>query len=198
MSILNPCEPFEFHRGSTVRGSSLEDNARMSLMAGRDDIFARVREILTEVLGVDEGDVTLEANLITDPGAEPVALLPGGRVRRQGLELVTRYLRPGINRGANRASQVPGEPRLSVCTCSHPTPAGLLAPDHCSAVQQRGHLRQCLRPTNNVNLVLAVPRITRTSPSAHDRSRPRRKNDRYGLVQFNSSPRPDAWKLMEM
>src|SRR5688572_13742745 len=30
-------------------------------------------------------------------------------------------------------SQVPGEPRLSVCTCSHPTPAGLLAPDHCSA-----------------------------------------------------------------
>ena len=30
-------------------------------------------------------------------------------------------------------SQVPGEPRLSVCTCSNPTPAGLLAPDHCSA-----------------------------------------------------------------
>jgi len=27
-------------------------------------------------------------------------------------------------------SQVPGEPRLSVCTCSKPTPAGLLAPDH--------------------------------------------------------------------
>ena len=28
--------------------------------------------------------------------------LPGGRVRRQGLELVTRYLQPGIRRGANR------------------------------------------------------------------------------------------------
>lgn len=33
-------------------------------------------------------------------------------------------------------SQVPGEPQLSVCTCSKPTPAGLLAPDH--KVQQRG------------------------------------------------------------
>ncbi len=28
--------------------------------------------------------------------------LPGGRVRRQGLELVTRYLQPGFRRGANR------------------------------------------------------------------------------------------------
>ena len=28
--------------------------------------------------------------------------LPGGRVRRQGLELVTRYLQPGLRRGANR------------------------------------------------------------------------------------------------
>ena len=27
------------------------------------------------------------------------------------------------------ASQVPGEPQLSVCTCSNPTPAGLHAPD---------------------------------------------------------------------
>jgi hypothetical protein len=30
-------------------------------------------------------------------------------------------------------SQVPGEPRLSVCTCSHPTPAGLRAPDRYGA-----------------------------------------------------------------
>ncbi len=42
---------------------------------------------------------------------------------------------PGISareycRGNDRISQVPGEPQLSVCTCSHPTPAGLLAPDH--------------------------------------------------------------------
>ena len=36
----------------------------------------------------------------------------------------------------SRISQVPGEPQLSVCTCSRPTPAGLLAPDH--TVQQRG------------------------------------------------------------
>jgi hypothetical protein len=47
--------------------------------------------------------------------------------------------RPGVGhpvtpagnlRGDDRISQVPGEPQLSVCTCSHPTPAGLLAPDH--------------------------------------------------------------------
>ena len=60
-------------------------------------------------------------------------LLPDGRVSRQGLELITRYLRPGSCRGSNRISQVPGEPPLSVCTCSNPTPTGLLAPDHCSA-----------------------------------------------------------------
>ncbi len=42
----------------------------------------------------------------------------------------------GIRRGDDRISQVPGEPQLSVCTCSTPTPAGLLAPDH--TVQQRG------------------------------------------------------------
>jgi hypothetical protein len=54
-------------------------------------------------------------------------------VRRQGLELVTRYLQPGFAEERTRFSQVPGEPRLSVCTCSHPTPAGLLAPDRCSA-----------------------------------------------------------------
>ena len=41
----------------------------------------------------------------------------------------------GIVRGDDRISQVPGEPQLSVCTCSA-TPAGLLAPDH--TVQQRG------------------------------------------------------------
>ena len=52
---------------------------------------------------------------------------------RQGLELITRYLRPGCCRGSNRISQVPGEPQLSVCTCSKPTPAGLLAPDRCGA-----------------------------------------------------------------
>jgi len=55
-----------------------------------------------------------------------------GRVRRHGLELVTRYLRPGCCRGNGRISQVPGEPRLSVCSlrqdCSHQT----------ITVQQRG------------------------------------------------------------
>jgi hypothetical protein len=38
----------------------------------------------------------------------------------------------GIIRGNDRISQVPGEPQLSVCTCSA-TPAGLLTPDHSGA-----------------------------------------------------------------
>ena len=58
--------------------------------------------------------------------------LPDGRVRRRGLELVTRYLRPGFRRGSERISQVPGESQSSVCTCSS-TPAGLLTPDHYGA-----------------------------------------------------------------
>ena len=36
-------------------------------------------------------------------------------------------------RGNDRISQVLGEPQLSVCTCSLPTPAGPHAPDHYSA-----------------------------------------------------------------
>ena len=66
-------------------------------------------------------------------GCTRLSSLLDGRVRRQGLELVTRYLRPGCCRGNDRISQVPGEPQLSVCTCSNPTPAGLLAPDHYGA-----------------------------------------------------------------
>ena len=58
--------------------------------------------------------------------------LPGGRVRRRGLELVTRYLQPGFRRGNDRISQVPGEPQVSVRHVQS-TPAGPLAPDHCGA-----------------------------------------------------------------
>ena len=36
------------------------------------------------------------------PRIHSLVSLPGGRVRRQGLELVTRYLQPGFRRGANR------------------------------------------------------------------------------------------------
>jgi hypothetical protein len=42
--------------------------------------------------------------------------LLGGRVCRQGLELVTRYLRPGFQRGNDRTSQVPGNPN---CPFAH-------------------------------------------------------------------------------
>ena len=52
------------------------------------------------------------------PRLHSLRSLLDGRVRRRGLELVTRYLHPGICRGNDRISQVPGEPQLSVCTCS--------------------------------------------------------------------------------
>src|SRR5262245_32560834 len=54
--------------------------------------------------------------------------LLAGRVRRQGLELVTRCLRPGSRGGDGRISQVPGEPRMSVRHVQS-TPAGLRIPD---------------------------------------------------------------------
>ena len=74
-----------------------------------------------------------------------------GQVRRQGLELVTRYLRPGCCRGDDRISQVPGEPRLSVCTCSNPTPAGLLAPDHYGAAAWPLVCRKAKAPTKGLS-----------------------------------------------
>ena len=49
--------------------------ARRSLILSRDDIYAKVCETLAEVLGVVEDDTTLEANLITDLGADTVGLL---------------------------------------------------------------------------------------------------------------------------
>jgi hypothetical protein len=68
-------------------------------------------------------------------GRTRLSSLPGGRVRRQGLELLTRCLQPGRCRGNDRSSQVPGESQLSVCTCS--SDAGRTActrPWRCSSV----------------------------------------------------------------
>ncbi len=50
--------------------------------------------------------------------------LPSGRVRRQGLELITRYLRPGCCRGNDRISQVPGHTDSFVTKC-HGSPLGV-------------------------------------------------------------------------
>jgi hypothetical protein len=73
-------------------------------------------------------------------GGTSVALvvsLPDGRVSRQGLELVTRCLQPGVRRGAkNRTLPSSWGTSMIRLPCSKPTPAGLLAPDH--TVQQRG------------------------------------------------------------
>tara|TARA_Y100000589_G_C27048805_1_gene586379 strand:+ start:337 stop:756 length:420 start_codon:yes stop_codon:yes gene_type:complete len=40
-----------------------------------DDIFARIREVLEEALGVDEDEVTPEAKLVSDLGAESIDFL---------------------------------------------------------------------------------------------------------------------------
>ena len=57
--------------------------------------------------------------------------LPDGRVHRQGLELVTRYLRSGIRRGANRVLPSSWGTSVIRSPCSIPTPAELLMSDHC-------------------------------------------------------------------
>ena len=67
------------------------------------------------------------------PRLHSLLSLPGGRVRRQGLELVTRYLQPGFRRGANRVLPSSCGTSMIRLPCSKPTPAGLLAPDHYSA-----------------------------------------------------------------
>jgi len=69
------------------------------------------------------------------PRLHSLSSLPDGRVHRQGLELIIRYLHPDV------AEEATGSPKflgnlISVCTCSKPTPAGLLAPDR--KVKQRG------------------------------------------------------------
>ena len=57
---------------------------------------------------------------------------------RQGLELVTRYLRPEIAEEQKKSRTLPSSWGTSIIRlpCSKPTPAGLLTPDH--RVQQRG------------------------------------------------------------
>jgi len=69
----------------------------------------------------------------------------------------------GIRRGAKIGlSQVLEESQLSVCKCSNPTPAGLLAPDHCGAaawplVIERQRLpRLGLSTLNSIAFGLAV------------------------------------------
>lgn len=44
-------------------------------MAGRDEIFGKVRETLAEALGVDQEEVIPKAVLIADLGADPAGLL---------------------------------------------------------------------------------------------------------------------------
>ena len=80
--------------------------------------------------------VALRFLRLTVPRMHSLISLPGGRVHRQGLELVIRYLRPEIRRGANRALPSSWGTSIIRLPCSKPTPAGLLAPDH--KVQQRG------------------------------------------------------------
>ena len=80
--------------------------------------------------------VALRFLRLTVPRMHSLISLHGGRVHRQGLELVIRYLQPEISRGANRVLPSSWGPSIIRLPCSKPTPAGLLAPDH--KVQQRG------------------------------------------------------------
>ncbi len=68
-------------------------------------------------------------------GGTPVALvssLLNGRAHRRGLELVTRYLQPGVAEETTGSPKFLGNPD---CPFAHvqSTPAGLLAPDHYDA-----------------------------------------------------------------
>ncbi len=65
------------------------------------------------------------------PRFHSLGSLLDGRVHRQGLELVTRYLRSGIRRGANRVLPSSWGTSVVRLPCSNPTPAGLLVSDHC-------------------------------------------------------------------
>jgi hypothetical protein len=94
----------------------------------------------------------------------------------------------GIVRGNDRISQVPGEPQLSVCTCSHPTPAGLLAPDHYSAaawplVSQKQRLpRKVFRSSIAwLSDSLSTPRRVRYLPRRKTRFRPLVRRYRTGF-----------------
>ena len=108
------------------------------------------------------------------PRCHSLFSLPSGRVGRQGLELLTRYLRPGCCRGSNRISQVPGEPQSSVChvpnrrrqDCLHQT-------IKCNSVAL-GH-RKAKAPTNGLStrnsmaFELAVYASQRGLPQHHAR-----------------------------
>ena len=80
--------------------------------------------------------VALRFLRLTVPRMHSLISLHGGRVQPPWPGVGSPVSPAGSSpRSETGFSQVPGEPK-SVCTCSKPTPAGLLAPDH--KVQQRG------------------------------------------------------------
>jgi len=106
------------------------------------------------------------------PRLHSLRSLPDGRVRRQGLELIIRYLHPDVAEEATGAPKFLGN-LISVCTCSKPTPAGLLAPDHNGAatwplVIRRQRLpRLGLSTLNSMAFGLAVYASQRRLPDDH-------------------------------
>ena len=62
-----------------------------------------------------------------------VISLPDGRVRRRGLELVSRFSSREITEETDRGFPKFLGNHCTASTCSNPTPAGLLAPDHIGA-----------------------------------------------------------------
>jgi len=72
--------------GFSVRGGAAADRARLAWIAvylhqekvqmpSQSEIFEKVRTVLTEALGVDEEEVTPEATLVGDLGAESIDFL---------------------------------------------------------------------------------------------------------------------------
>ncbi len=45
------------------------------MAASREEVFERVKEVLTEQLGIDEGEITEEASFTEDPDADSLDLV---------------------------------------------------------------------------------------------------------------------------
>ena len=108
------------------------------------------------------------------PRLHSLRSLLGGRVSRQGLELVIRYLQPECCRGSNRISQVPGEPQSSVCRVPYRRRQDCLHQTIRSSSMAPGHRRaeaptKGLSTLNSMAFGLAVYASQRRLPDDHAR-----------------------------
>jgi hypothetical protein len=93
-----------------------------SLRRVRQDAVPRVHRYYQDTMTSCRPSRVTSSPSFGDTTAALVLSLSRGRVPPRKPGVGARYLRPGCFRGNDRISQVPGQPQLSVCTCS-PTPA---------------------------------------------------------------------------